>query len=1768
MPLARLENFLKNLSGNTIYVDPNELDATDSIENRGNSRLRPFKTIQRALIEAARFAYVPGTNNDLFDQTTIMISAGTHYIDNRPGYYYDGSTLRDVNGAVKTITELSIASDFNLNNFENQLYIYNSVNGGVIIPKGVSIVSNDLRKTKVRPLFVPDPVNSSIESTAIFRVTGASYIFGFSIYDGDPLGSVFNTYTNNKVSPSYSHHKLTAFEYADGKNLYAKNGVTSNLTDLDTYYYKLSLGFGGLSGREIPNNFTSFQKNPEENKIVGDLGRGFILLESENGAVSGDGTVASQTITVTTQDPHELTPLTPILITGVGTLDSELAQEEYNGVFVVAQVISETQFTYILQEIPDSTANPSTLGATIKVLSDTVSSSSPYIFNCSLKSVYGMNGLHADGSKSTGFKSMVTAQFTGISLQRDDRAFVRYNESTGTYQTQNQLGPTVSLHQESGSRHKPDWETFHILASNDSFIQCVSIFAIGYAKQFIADNGGDQSVTNSNSNFGAVALSSKGYKDYELAKDDHGFITHIIPPKDVLSEIDSINYLIIDSALTSGLSTATSYGRVYLNGYKDLFTPPPKSVRNYILGAKQNEEISYTDTFGAVRSATVIPNYQQTFKVDSIDTSTSIITVEGSLSGISTSQAVRFVSNTGSLPDGIEQNKVYYVHKDITSNTLRISENITGSTDANGYLTIKNDIGVLPEDNITIYARVSDCIPGQSGHPIQWDSSNSNWYVGIQTNQYFTSGLFESINKTFSIKRITDGRSADDRIYRVRLVIPKESSLASEPNPGFIIEKSSNSLDPTYSQDKTVPLNPEESDTLSLIRNTNAISDAWYENGVATIITSKPHKLKVGNKIKVYDLKSSAEPAPVGLGTGYGYNGSFEVASVVSDVQFTYNISRNPGGISTATGMTVANWMDKRICVSGAGRFAPYTILSSNRDELPYLTQESLTNEFQLYKIKPIQKYIQGISDGIYHITLNSFKNIPDVSPFNVSDYKLSQNLDYLYPKLDRDNPISDPNPSVSYPNRKIIGKVEVNDIEYSTTRETINQFIKDTGEGFEVSSIISASGTCTLTTNINHGLGGIKTLNLAVSGTGYTPGTYYDVPLCTSGGNGEGATVKVTVGAGGSITAANVSVLHPGSGYIDGESLIIRGIPGSTSQTTLTVGSVFTEDIGAIQVMGSLYPENNGCFPIVSVTKNTVTYKNSSAISETNSPAVAIISLPSYDISSATYVSLDDVTTIVTNSFGHPFLSGSKVILSNSTNTILGTTEVLSVTSLTQFKVRGNYSTAVKVFSSVGSQLKDTNISTENIGTRLIPFLSGYRTKVNNFGGVTESLTTFSLFQTVGLNKGDFILIDDEIMLITAINSSTNITVKRAVLGTLLKPHVNNSIVKKLNSHPVELRRNSIIRASGHTFEYTGFGPGNYSTGMPTNQDKVLTSDEILISQALQTRGGLISYTGMNSNGEFFIGRKKYDSTTGEEIGLNNGTIEGAGDEIDFIDSLLVNRLTVNKIIDAETARVTIKDLTVVGISTFDGDVSIKSFTDSRSCTTGALVVTGGVGIGKTLNVCGNTKINGTLNVVGIATVNALNINTSGIGEGDLGSNGGGDGIFGIYNTTNSGRTTFFNKNSSGTYNDILSFIDNSATVDGSLTVNNGLTVNGGSTLNNGITVTGNTNINGNLYVTQDIYAFYSPSDRNWKDNISLIPDALNKVNLISGNTFDWNEKSPMSGKDVGVIAQEVQKVLPEAVTQQEDGHLSVSYQKLVPLLIEAIKELKQEIEDLKKSK
>jgi len=106
-----------------------------------------------------------------------------------------------------------------------------------------------------------------------------------------------------------------------------------------------------------------------------------------------------------------------------------------------------------------------------------------------------------------------------------------------------------------------------------------------------------------------------------------------------------------------------------------------------------------------------------------------------------------------------------------------------------------------------------------------------------------------------------------------------------------------------------------------------------------------------------------------------------------------------------------------------------------------------------------------------------------------------------------------------------------------------------------------------------------------------------------------------------------------------------------------------------------------------------------------------------------------------------------------------------------------------------------------------------------------------------------------------------------------------------------------------------------------------------------------------------------------------------------------------------------------------------------------------------------------------------------------------------------------------------------------------------------------------GTLTMAGDVVAYGVPSDKNYKENIKPIENALDKALKLQGVTFDWKEKESLLNikEDIGFIAQDVQKVLPELVRENDNGKLSLRHQGITPILLEAIKELKAEIEELK---
>ena len=103
-------------------------------------------------------------------------------------------------------------------------------------------------------------------------------------------------------------------------------------------------------------------------------------------------------------------------------------------------------------------------------------------------------------------------------------------------------------------------------------------------------------------------------------------------------------------------------------------------------------------------------------------------------------------------------------------------------------------------------------------------------------------------------------------------------------------------------------------------------------------------------------------------------------------------------------------------------------------------------------------------------------------------------------------------------------------------------------------------------------------------------------------------------------------------------------------------------------------------------------------------------------------------------------------------------------------------------------------------------------------------------------------------------------------------------------------------------------------------------------------------------------------------------------------------------------------------------------------------------------------------------------------------------------------------------------------------------------------------------VYAKQDLVANYS-SDQQLKDNVLKIDTALDKVNSLGGYSFTWNNNigdMRAGTPDYGVIAQEIEDVLPHAVDINSRGHKTVNYNSLIPLLIEAVKELTERVKEL----
>ena len=1529
MGLSRLENFLKSARGTILYVNPNDLDATDSVENQGNSLTRPFKTIQRALIESSRFSYQKGMDNDRFGKTTIVVYPGEHLVDNRPGWIPDGaSNYRLRNGTVSNdLPAFDSTSNFDLSSADNELYKLNSIYGGVIIPRGTSLVGMDLRKTKIRPKYVPNPTNDNIERSAIFRVTGGCYFWQFSVFDANPNGTCITDYTTNEVIPNFSHHKLTVFEYADGVNAVSISDefqtYSTTRTDLDMYYEKVGLVYGQSSGRAIepdyPSSGLDIQPKIDEYRIVGSTGESVGI----SSIYAGDSGTATTKITVTTTSAVDgLQVDSPFRISGVTATG-------YSGQFVVAEKPSSTVAVYNVQTAPTDAA-PSSAGATLALTSDTVTSASPYILNISSRSVYGMCGCLADGDKATGFKSMIISQFTGIGVQKDDNAFVIYNNSTpktGAYDDNSNA--TKPLSTDSKAVHKPSYRNYHIKTVNDATIQNSSSFAIGYAEHFAVGSGGDISMSNSSSNFGSKALVAKGFKRTSFSQDDTGYITHIIPPKEIPLTETSVEFELIDVNKTGSAVGVGSTGFLYLYGQSNVDTPPENVIDGYRVGARENDSVRSLISSAGITSeytSRIVMQGKNNTQGSLVAESSSekVFTVGRSAAGINSigsssaggtanvltlssahnfinGETVRVIGDTGQLPDGLVANTVYFA---ITSGS-GISTNVNiklGKTldDAlkDNELSINNKGGVLK-----VTSRVTDKNSGDIGHPIQYDSGQSQWYINVSTastdNTIYptivglgSTALGEATPRTF-FKRRTDNRNPLDSLYRARYLIPKSGSTARPPSDGFILQESNTAIGATTGEIETY-FGSGSLSNQNEQRNFRFIADASWDGTNATITTELPHDLTLGSEVELVNVKSSENTAAT---KGSGFDMTFVVAGISSAKQFTVGLSTDPGSFTNDT--------------------------SARTTALPYFKRKKYENTYYVFKSEEAQEYIAGEQDGIYYLTFLNASNSPTVSPF--TEEKFSQPVKELYPQVVRDNPVSDPTAAQSFAISGQIGEVAIDDVRNSLTKETLNKYNADVTIGVGITEIQSRTGTAhTITTLIPHGLNRATVLSIVSGGAGYgsgSAGDIYNARLVGIGTSvtGRDATAKLTVDASGTITG--VKIMSGGGSYGIGNTMNVVGVTtyAGFSQAVVKVDQIYDNVGDVLKITGvssETYKAYDDLYRITGIgttgtsitvsSASTITGFSTTGIGGTNTTGSYLyLTGASLGIQTSTfsYTNVSGIATVITEQ-RHGLKADTKVRFAGFTTAseiYNGSWVVNEILTATSFSAIVGVGTTVPTatgtpfvfpegYSSRDGVITENN---ENLNGRMI---IAYDNLTSDLSSQTVSAVSASInitsSQNLDINIGDYLMVNDEIMRVkTTTTGAANeaFDVFRGVLGTKATAHAIRSVVRRIRVYPVELRRHSILRASGHTFEYVGFGPGNYSTAFPSVQDRDITRQEELLAQSTRQDGGMNYYTGMNDKGISYNGYKRLSALTGTEEIFDTPVRTITGEDIGNLASLNV---------------------------------------------------------------------------------------------------------------------------------------------------------------------------------------------------------------------------------------------------------------------------------------
>jgi hypothetical protein len=782
------------LSRNTIYID--QTIGEDSIDNRGFDKDRPFRTIERALLEGVRESRRSGQNNDRYDKVMLEIAPGDYYVDNSPGVL-SGLTVSEGTGLVQKV--------------DTGFTISNSVIGD----KATTIVVNVGNSVNTQP---PRELN-----------------LGRVLYSES--GGVGNIARVQKQSGSSSNW-IISLEYVGGTFEVNDKLFFDNLAVVNPQTGGLIIPRGiSVDGVDLRKVRIRPMYVPELSPVQNDP-------QTEKTAifkVTGGTYVSLMTFTDNLQYSRSHNTVTAIefaseqeiigggsetsyysrinsLFKDVDGWEDELLEAIAAETTIVAPIASTKQNRS--QDIeenqtgipsPDSDSNAAVMypGATrirnsdgaIVPLPDINStrSSSPYVFNCSVRSIFGLNGLWANGSRVSGFKSMVTANFTQVSLQTDPNCYL-----DNTYFQDPPINKTDSEGKKykSSNADKFKYRHFGIRGSNDATIQIVSVFCIGNSDHFISESGADLSITNSCSDFGDISLRGIGYKAKSFSQDQAApateysgtRITQIVPPLPLqYTQLpDGRPATLEDIEVSTGLVIDYNKTLAYVLANKTGENEAPETIRIYV----QNSNIASPFSLERPPSASNIAFGQYSY-TKKIGTST------WELSG---------------GPNRPNRKRIYINGFDEVGNSILYTGDLQlAATNSPGFGNLDDSSKIFAWDSapIDIDQETGNTVTGSpawyinvttQGISEESTDQNADGYLTKRFNYAFRyklidnptgqDAVFASLDFMFNrsavkIIRAIDQRRADDRVYRVVLEGFERLRGMRRPQPYYVLEKQS-----------------------------------------------------------------------------------------------------------------------------------------------------------------------------------------------------------------------------------------------------------------------------------------------------------------------------------------------------------------------------------------------------------------------------------------------------------------------------------------------------------------------------------------------------------------------------------------------------------------------------------------------------------------------------------------------------------------------------------------------------------------------------------------------------------------------------------------------------------------------------------------------------------------------------------------------------------------------------------------------------------------